>query len=820
MYVDVILPLALEGVLTYRVPDELVSQVAVGQRILVPIGQKKIITGIICSLTPATPLSNDIVYKDILCYLDEQPIVTDLQLQLWKWVAQYYLCTLGEVMRAALPVAFRLESETKVQLNPDYEISNTLSLTQRKVVEMLQDAKLHEVAEISKKTAIKSILPALNQLFEMGAVSFSETVAERYKPKTQSYVFLAPAYQNEAALQTFFQTEQKSPKQTALLQAFLQRLADENGEFNAYQGAVEKSQLLQKAGASDAVLKGLMTKGVLEAKAVRTDRIGAFSKALHGLPTLNPFQQTALQEIHQQWEQKEVTLLHGVTSSGKTEIYIHLIEETLQRGQQVLYLVPEIALTTQLTERLQAVFGDRLGIYHSQFSDMERVETYQKLLKGDYSILLGVRSSLFLPYQKLGLIIVDEEHESSYKQDKSPCYHARNTAIILAHMAHAKVLLGSATPAIETYFNALNGKYGLVRLTHRYQNLQLPALTLIDLKEQYHRKEMQGHFADPLVAKMTEELDRHKQVILFQNRRGYAPYLLCQQCGYVPKCVNCNVNLTVHKHQHTLVCHYCGYTIPLPERCPACGKATLSEHGFGTEKIEDEVQALFPKAKISRMDLDTTRRKNAYQHIISEFADHQTDILIGTQMVSKGLHFNDVSLVAVLNADNLMSMPSFRADEQTFQLLEQVSGRAGRNGSQGEVYIQTFTPDHTIFQHIQAHDYETFYRQQIKEREMFKYPPFYRLLEITIRHRDERAVQEVATQLQQVLKGIFTRRCSPVIVPIISKVQNLYLRTILIKIETTAPYDKGKTLLCEAIQSLRTTPQGRTASFIIDVDPL
>ncbi len=817
MLVDILLPLPLAGLFTYNIPDCIGEISPIGRRVLVPLGKKKIHTGIIWKQTKDEGQRTKDEIKDALCFLDDKAILSISQMQLWEWIASYYMCTLGEVMRAALPTAFRLESETRIQRVEDFEATAPLSEKQTCILNFLADGKVKTLDEIGKKLNISS-LTAINRLLEIGAIQMDECVAEKYRAKTEKYITLAADY-SDAELQLLTDSLRRSPQQQKCFLAFLE--ASGYTQSGISESVLQKS-FLGQTGFSYSILRTLITKGILTIEERAINRLQTNISATQAPPTLSEHQQQAKEAIHTQWQAKDVVLLHGVTSSGKTEVYIHLILQTIAQGKQVLYLVPEIALTTQLTDRLRRIFGERLGVYHSRFSDAERVEIYHDILTNNkYDVVLGVRSSVLLPFSNLGLVIVDEEHESSYKQqDPAPRYHARNAAIMLAHFSHAKVLLGTATPAIETYYNAQQGKYGLATLTQRYQGVQMPKIVVVDSKLQYHRKEMTGHFSDILTQRITDEIGRNKQAIVFQNRRGYARYLECKQCGYVPKCVNCDVSLTMHERQGVLSCHYCGYTTPIPPTCPVCKTSQLIDRGVGTEKIEDEVQTIFPTARIARMDLDTTRNKHAHQDIINSFARHDVDILIGTQMVTKGLHFDDVSTVAVLNADNLMNKPDFRAYEQAYQMLEQVSGRAGRKDEQGEVIIQTFQPDNPILQYVVSHDYEGFYQQQIAERQTFKYPPFYRLLSVHIRMRDMHEVEEIAARLQAQLQAVFAHRCSRVIVPQISRVQNMYMRTILLKIEAAAPYSKAKQLLQEQIDWLRTTPNGKAALIYVDVDPL
>ena len=754
MLYDIILPLAISDVYTYNIP-ETIQYPQIGSRVLVPIGRKSII-GIIYRRHEGE-LAPNIKVRDIMQVIDEQPIVTEKQLQLWDWLSQYYMCTLGEVMAAALP---------------------------------------------------------------------SEIIDDNYSAATTQFIQLSPAYIAKEAQEQLFKDLQRAKKQEQLVRDFL-RLAQN------YQ--VERRVLLEQSGVSGAILRILIDKGVFLEEQRPISRLQQYTGETQSPHTLDQQQSKALAAIQQAWEKTPVTLLHGVTSSGKTEVYIHLVDQALKQGKQVLYLVPEIALTTQLTDRLRAVFGDQLVVYHSRFSNAERVEIYNRVKEDEAmrrrgeevkgKVILGARSAIFLPFNDLGLIIVDEEHEPSYKQqDPAPRYHARSAAIMMAHWYGAKVLLGTATPSIESYYNALTGKYGLVEMKERFQGLQLPQITMIDLQRQYHRKEMYGHFADPLVDRIREELSKGKQVILFQNRRGYAPVLQCTQCGEAPKCPNCDVTMTYHKAHNTLNCHYCGHHSSLITHsssltCPKCG-GEMRTQGFGTERLEEEIQGLFPEARVARMDLDSTRKKDAHQTIIDRFAKHEVDILIGTQMVTKGLHFNDVSLVAVLQADSLLNTPDFRSYEQAFQMLEQVSGRAGRTGSQGEVMIQTFNPKNPVFEFLKAHDYEGLYQQQIAERELFKYPPYQRLIMLTLRHRDLGRLDAAATLLQQRLQQSFGERVSGVIIPSVTKISNQWVRQIRLRVETTANIARAKVLLKEHIVFVQQQEKCKGTIILPDVDPM
>ena len=747
---DIILPLAIADVYTYNIPEALLPIAnrllpITGCRVLVPLGKKSIIGIIYRQHEGELPAS--VKVRDALQIIDETPIITAEQLKLWEWLSSYYMCTLGEVMAAALP---------------------------------------------------------------------SEIIDDNYSAATTQYIQLSPAYLAKEAQQQLLGELKRAKKQEQLVRDFL-RLAQN------YQ--VERRLLLEQTGVSGAILRTLIDKGIFIEEERPISRLRQYNGETQQPHSLDSQQSRAIAGIRESWQEKNVTLLHGVTSSGKTEVYIHLIEEVLKQGKQVLYLVPEIALTTQLTDRLQAVFGDQLVVYHSKFSNAERVEIYNEV-KGDETmrrearVILGARSAIFLPFSDLGLIIVDEEHEPSYKQqDPAPRYHARSAAIMMAHWYRAKVLLGTATPSIESYHNALSGKYGLEEMTERFQGLQLPQITMIDLQHQYHRKEMYGHFSDPLVDRIREELAKGKQVILFQNRRGYAPFLQCPSCGEVPKCPNCDVSMTYHKANRTLVCHCCGHSTSAPNHCPKC-KTEYRTQGFGTERLEEEIQGLFPKARVLRMDLDSTRKKDAYQTIIDRFAKHEVDILIGTQMVTKGLHFNDVSLVAVLQADSLLNTPDFRSYEHAFQMLEQVSGRAGRTGSQGEVMIQTFDPKNNLYQHLIHHDYQALYNEQIAERKAFGFPPYHRMIMLTLKHRDIGRLDAASSFLQQRLQQVFGTRVSGVIVPSVARTQNMYVRQIRLTIEATANISRAKEMLREQICFVQQQNQCKGTIILPDVDPM
>lgn len=737
--IDIILPLAISDVYTYRIPEGLPMPPA-GVRVVVPLGKKQI-TGIVYRPHQGV-LPAHVRVRDIIEVLDSTPIVTRQQFDLWEWMASYYMCTLGEVMTAGLPAGI---------------------------------------------------------------------VDDNYAERTTEYIKLHPDYRSPEALGALIQSLGRAKAQQRLLQSFV-------ALTGSHSAAVERRELIEQSGTSSATLGALIERHILCQEQRSISRLRQYTGQTAMPHTLDEQQTAALAAIYQQWQQHSVTLLHGVTSSGKTEVYIHLIDKALRDGKQVLYLVPEIALTTQLTERLQAVFGEQVLVYHSRFSNDERVEIY-RAIDDRPRLILGVRSAVFLPFSQLGLVIVDEEHEPSYKQqDPAPRYHARSVAVMMSQWYGARVLLGTATPSIESYHNALQGKYGLVEMKQRYSGLQLPRISIVDLQRQYHRKEMYGHLADPVVARMREELARGKQVIVFQNRRGYAPFLQCPQCGQVPHCPNCDVSMTYHKSSSLLTCHSCGHAGTAHSVCPQCG-TPWKLCGIGTERLEEEIHKFLPGARVARMDLDTTRRKDAYQQIIDRFAQHEVDILIGTQMVTKGLHFNDVSLVVVLQADMLVNKPDFRSTEQAYQMLEQVSGRAGRTAQQGEVIIQTFDPKHPIYDILYTHDYQRLYQSEVMERQAFRFPPFYRQMVITLRHRDCQRVEQCATALQQTLQQTFGKRISRVITPAVARRSNQYVRQLRLSIEATASIVRAKEMLRQHINAVLQQPACKSTTISIDVDP-
>lgn len=819
-YVDVIVPLPIAGEYTYSLPPALEGKVHGGCRVVVPFGPKKYYTAIVVSVHGSAPEAYET--KDILEVLDERPVLLKRQFDFWQWVSDYYLCTIGDVYKAALPSGLKLESETMVVYNPDFEASGPLPPKEQLLLDLLSANPEQCVTQLEKAAGIRNILPVVRSLLEKEAVCIKEELKRSYKPKTEIRVRLAGNMRTEKALQ--FQMNMldrpKTEKQLAVLMKYVE-LSGWNGTGETLK-EVSRKRLTEAAGVSPAVLDALVRKQVLEVYSSEVGRLDGGRYDTLPLNLLSEAQRRAFYQIMSLFQTRNVCLLHGVTASGKTEIYIHLIEQAIQAGKQVLYLLPEIALTTQITERLRRVFGERLGIYHSKFPDAERVEIWNKQLSDrDYDVILGVRSSVFLPFRRLGLVIVDEEHENTYKQqDPAPRYHARSAAIMLASMFGAKTLLGTATPSLESYHNALSGKYGFVQLTERHQQIRLPQIELVDIKELARKKRMTAQFSPYLLQKIREALENREQVILFQNRRGFAPMIECRTCGWVPKCRNCDVSLTYHKGLNQLTCHYCGCTYPVPRSCPACGGVELVNRGFGTEKVEDDIKAIFPEARVARMDLDTTRTRSAYERIISDFQNGKTDILIGTQMVSKGLDFDRVSVVGILNADSMLNYPDFRSYERAFQLMAQVAGRAGRKNGQGVVVLQTKSPDLPLIREVMDNDYLRMYREQMEEREMFRYPPFYRLVYVYLKHRKEDVLDQAADWMAQCLrKGLGERILGPDKPPV-ARIQTLYIKKIVVKVEQQASMSKVRAYLRSVQQALMEDRRFRSLTVYYDVDPM
>ena len=820
LFADVILPVPIHRSFTYRIPYELNNDVHVGCRVIVPFGKSKMQTAIVLRIHEDIPLTYQSKYIEAV--LDSVPIVTDRQIKFWQWISRYYMSPIGDVMNAALPSHLKLASETKFEIHPEYdELYVQLNERETEIVDYLEHKEVCDLKELSDLIGLKTIQPVIKKLIEQRVLISREEIRRRYKPKTVLCYELEHTFQVEQNLNMLIEElelNKRNVKQIEGVMAFLQH-KDENKAFLP----IQKSYLLNK-GISNSTLNTLSKKGVLKAERYQVDRINNEEKHNESFKSLSASQENALKELNDSMKTNDVTLLHGVTGSGKTEIYVQIIQDYLDQGHQVLFLLPEIALTTQLIQRLSVYFGEKIGVYHSKFNQNERVEIWNKVLADDpkeFRIILGARSSVFLPFQSLGLIIVDEEHEGSFKQyDPSPRYNARDASIVLGQMHQAKVILGTATPAMETYYNAKQGKFGLVELKERYQGLQLPEVLFADVKRERRLKNMHSHFSNFLLEAMDEVLKKKEQVILFQNRRGYTPLWSCEICNWTPKCNNCDVSLTYHKHANHLKCHYCGFTTNPVGSCPSCGSNRLNMIGFGTEKIEDELSLIFSDKVIKRLDLDTTRAKNAYEEILSDFDNGLIDILIGTQMVTKGLDFDNVYLVGILDADMLLNRPDFRAYERSYQLMSQVSGRAGRLQKQGKVIIQTGDPDHWVLELISGHNYNGFYDNEIIERKNFNYPPFYKLISLTVKHKNINLVELASKELAQKLRETFKERVIGPEFPLIQKIKNQYLKEIKLKIERTAPEKKVKEKLHEIIDKFYERSDFKTIRIVIDVDPL
>ena len=813
-FIEVVLPLSLAKTFTYEVNEAEFHFIKPGFRVAVPFGKSKIYTALVLEVHQNKPEKYDA--KEIHQILDETPIVTQTQIKHWLWIASYYMCAIGDVYRSAIPSALLLESETVItQKNTDFVLESSLSDDEFLVYQALQQQSSLKIQDIVGILNKKNVLPVIKQLIEKNILVVVEEVNESYKPKLLKYVRLNPTYNSSDGLNQLLQLLKNAQKQREIVMSYFQLMASEKSK------PVSVKQLSEKSGATSAVLKALVDKEIFEEYTLQQDRVSFAENFKLNQLTLSDAQNKALAEIQQSFNSQEVTLLHGVTSSGKTEIYIKLIEEFLLQEKQVLYLLPEIALTTQLVSRLTAHFGNKVAVFHSKYNNNERVEVWlQSLEKSEKAqIIIGARSALFLPFNDLGLIIIDEEHEQTFKQsDPAPRYHARDAAIVLANFHQAKVLLGSATPSIETYFNTQNKKYGLVELTERFSKVQMPEVELVDLKDKYFRKQMQGHFSDTLVNQISDALALGEQIILFQNRRGYSPVLECLTCGHVPECPQCDVSLTYHKHKNQLRCHYCGYSMAKPTNCQACSSVDLITKGFGTEQIQQEVQTLFPSIKVGRMDQDTTRGKFGFEKVIDSFKNREVDILVGTQMLAKGLDFDNVSLVGVMNADNMLYHPDFRAFERSFQMLMQVSGRAGRSEKRGKVIIQTYNPNHNTIQQVTNNDYFGMYQEQLYDRKIYFYPPYFRLIRITLKHRDFEKLKEGSMWLYQVMKQNLEIPVLGPEEPAISRIRNEYLRVILIKIPQKENLGLIKGKISKMLNSFESVATYRSIKTIVNVD--
>ncbi|MFZ4679178.1 MAG: replication restart helicase PriA [Flavobacterium sp.] len=821
-FIEVILPLSLPKTFTYRVSENEFAFIKKGMRVSVPFGKSKIYTALVIDLHREEPTLY--VAKEIDQILDERPIVNELQINHWFWISSYYMCNIGDVYRGALPSALLLESETIISQNNETFVDEaSLSDDEFLIYEALQhqsSLKIQNIIDIVNK---KTVLPVIQKLINKNIISLQEEIREEYKPKLVKYIRLHEQYQKEENLIALLDSIKSEKRKNILLQYFQTQARERQ--------PISVKQLTETAQTSVAIVKALVDKQIFEEYFIQEDRVNFENNKVENKFLLSVAQQTAFDEIVKSFEEKEVALLHGVTSSGKTEIYTKLIDNYIALGKQVLYLLPEIALTTQLVARLTKHFGNKVAVFHSKYSNNERVEVWFQVLNSSdkAQVVIGARSALFLPFNNLGLIIVDEEHEQTFKQqDPAPRYHARDAAIVLANLhqatrgktelGRAKVLLGSATPSIETYYNAASGKFGLIDLKERFGNVQMPEIELVDLKDSYFRKKMKGHFSQTLIEEITEAFANNEQVILFQNRRGFSPVLECMTCGHVPQCPQCDVSLTYHKYKSQLRCHYCGYSMAKPSNCHVCSSVDLETKGFGTEQIELELAELFPQKNIKRMDQDTTRGKYSFEKIIDSFKNREIDVLVGTQMLAKGLDFDNVSLVGIMNADNMIYHPDFRAFERSFQMMTQVAGRSGRAEKRGKVIIQTYNPLHNIIQQVTNNDYEGMYKEQLYERKIYYYPPFFRLIKLTLKHRDFEKLKEGSMWLYQVLNQNLTIPVLGPEEPAIGRIRNEYIRTIMIKMPGDASIQGTKKTIQKILNSFDLVSQYRTIKVTVNVD--
>lgn len=811
-FIEVIVPLSLPKTFTYKVSEAEYYFIKKGMRIAVPFGKNKVYTALVIDLHQNPPTLYEA--KEIHQILDEKPIVNELQIKHWFWIASYYMCNIGDVYRGALPSALVLESETIITLQTSTVVDETeLSDDEFLIYEALQHQSSLKIQNIVAILNKKTVFPVIQKLLHKNIISLQEEIQEEYKPKLVKYIRLHQDYQEENKLVELLDSLKSDKRKNLVLQYFQLQAQQKN--------PISIKQLTETASASSSIVKALVEKNIFEEYHIQEDRVNFDKNKTENQLSLSDAQQTAFTEIEKAFAEKDICLLHGVTSSGKTEIYTKLVEHYIKEGKQVLYLLPEIALTTQLVSRLTQYFGNKVAVFHSKYNNNERVEVWQNVLQNSEKaqIVIGARSALFLPFSNLRLIIVDEEHEATFKQhDPAPRYHARDSAIVLANSHKAKVLLGSATPSIETYYNATSGKYGLVSLKERFGNVQMPEIELVDLKDSYFRKKMKGHFSLTLIEQITEAFSNGEQVILFQNRRGFSPVIECLTCGHVPQCPQCDVSLTFHKFKNQLRCHYCGHSIAKPTNCHACSSVDLETKGFGTEQIELELAELFPNKNIKRMDQDTTRGKYSFEKIIDGFKNREIDVLVGTQMLAKGLDFDNVSLVGVMNADNMLYHPDFRAFERSYQMLTQVSGRAGRSEKRGKVIIQTYNPLHNIIQQVTNNDYEGMFKEQLYERQIYKYPPFFRLIRLTLKHRDFEKLKEGSMWLYQVLQQNLSVPVLGPEEPAISRIRNEYIRTIMVKIPTHTNLQTTKKTIQKVLNSFDVVAQYRTIKVTVNVD--
>ncbi|WP_276374710.1 primosomal protein N' [Chryseolinea sp. H1M3-3] len=821
LFAELLLPVPIPKLFTYRVSRAHKEKILVGQRAIVQFGDRKILTGLIAKIHDKPPADYEAKY--LLEILDDYPVVTDVQFKLFHWIADYYMCSMGEVMNAAMPSGLKLSSESRVQLHPAFNLEeSTLEFSDKEsmLLKHLANESL-DYSAINKLLGVKNLYSILKSLVRKEAVILYEEVKEKYKPKTEKKIRLTAEYCKRESLESLFETLAAKPKQEALLLKYLQDVPVLNN-MDANKTGIAKKKLLED-GLSESSLGTLVKNKIFEEFDVVVSRFGDEKNIDSHTIQLSEDQLRVQHDILKSFQTHAITLLRGITGSGKTEIYINLIKQALDGGSQVLYLLPEIAITTQIVQRLRKIFGQTVGVYHSRFSDNERVEVWNGILQGKFKFIIGVRSSILLPFDNLGLIIVDEEHDPSYKQQEPvPRYNARDVALVMGQLHYSKVLLGSATPSVESYYHAQQNKYGFVMLDKRFGEAQLPKVVLADMSQERKLKTNKGEFSGLLLKKIEEALAKKEQVIIFQNRRGYSPMVSCEDCGWIPKCVNCAVSLTYHQYKHALVCHYCGYKETLPNVCPICTSTRIKTMGYGTEKLEEELNLHFPDAKVQRMDLETTRSKTGYETILEQFEQGETNILVGTQMVTKGLDFDHVSLVGIFNADRMIHFPDFRSYERAYQLITQVSGRAGRRDKPGTVVIQTSNPTHPLLHTILHHDYDAFYSAQLTDRHQHDYPPFARLIEITVKHTDKKVCrltsEAIATQLRETLMGLKIFGPGE---PMISKIRNQFLLSILIKIPRgRADLTNLKHHLHDVIQALLKVKEHRSTRVIVDVDPV
>lgn len=812
-YVDVLLPLHIPDCYTYRVPQEYNGQLQPGQRVVVQFGRERLYSALVRRVHHQQPPWRS---KYILAILDTTPVVTERQMEFWEWLARYYMCYPGDVMAMALPAGMKLASESAVAIHPDFDGElSSLSKQERQVVQMLVDHPVMRVVDIGRALGLQKIMPLIRSMIERSVIIMDEEIKQRFKPKTTTYLSLAPRYADEQSQQALFDDMERH-RRTKQLEVLMQLM--QLSHFG--REAVPKRLLPQGSSLQTLIKNGILVCEERFESRITTSDEGALSDPQD--IQLNDEQQQAFRQLSSP-QAPATSLLHGVTSSGKTEIYIKLIDEVVRAGRQALLLLPEIALTSQVIDRLRRYFGDKVGVYHSRFSSSQRVEVWNRTLSQGpdrYQVLLGARSALMLPYTDLALIIVDEEHDTSYKQqDPAPRYHARDAAIYLATRWNARVVLGSATPSIESFHNALSGRYGLATLTHRFGGFSLPHVHIVDMRQAHADHQVRGQYSQPLLDAIRQALDQGRQAIIFQNRRGFALHLECDDCHHVPQCIHCDVSLVYHKATHSLRCHYCGYSIPVPTECPACHSSHLRMVGVGTERLEEDLQILFPDAAVARMDLDSTLQKNQYLELLDDFRNHRIDILVGTQMVTKGLDFEHVAVVGVVGADHLINYPNFRSFERAFQQLTQVSGRAGRHADGGQVFIQTFNPHHPVVVDVVAADYRHLFDQQIQERRVFRYPPFYRLIEITLRHREASVVDTAAAWLALQLKATFANRVMGPEYPLVSRVRALYLKRITLRFANGEPLADAKRVIMQMADDLTKQEGWSGVSVVFDVDP-